>query len=690
MIGQNVLLTWPTGTGKTVLAVQAVKMIATKLHIGLETIQGKSLAQEMINNPDAEKMLNEFVVVLSGHAGITPAEFIAKMWLKGDEKWWTQTYTQLGKVLKAFVDGNIPIIDEIDLIPNDVLMRIKHLFTLRSGTSYAPQEDGDNTYKLLTTTVIATANIKSAKHTDRQELDPAIVRLLPGVEVKYLPEEETYDLALANCIEPKWFAYGVDKTSLSSKDGVLYHLIVALKEIEDNYLGKWEGITISNKNNMHLQKAILELGNFVSLFKWFKESGQDFVEFMKTKIIKFVSNGAYPKTDKLLLINIFAEKWLITKQEIPILLERMSDISQKELDENIFPETYQFPEDDMKFVDPYELANFDPYAMRNLETLELADKNILIKNKIKQLSADVLALQDTKAEELLDIFDSVLDDYEKDNGYEISKKQIQLILGWLYTLWLADKLIECANLWTSRQKGIESLMLFDNQEGKWILKSIKTPQEKISNQQNQPTETKENISSLVPFAVAKQQQDAIDYFTTNNETNHLEIVIYIKELTQQKKISYVDTGNGTYKVHFNLPWCITDRYMPADETITDSTYSYTLWDGTEKENKEITKSTLQSNTWKKHLKEKQQKEHKKLPSKAEILKLWKALLPNRSEEEQILAIMQATGFYGYMRLSDTTNDYQLAVPCFRSSVDRKFRELSSDDHECSLVYTAAV
>lgn len=68
------------------MAIQAVKTIATKLHIGLETVQGKSLAQELQNNPNVYQLLDEFVVVLSGHAGITPSEFIAKMGLKGDEK----------------------------------------------------------------------------------------------------------------------------------------------------------------------------------------------------------------------------------------------------------------------------------------------------------------------------------------------------------------------------------------------------------------------------------------------------------------------------------------------------------------------------------------------------------------------------------------------------------------------------
>lgn len=115
-------------------------------------------------------------------------------------------------------------------------MRIKHLFTLKSGKTYSPQEDGNQKYTLLTTTVIATANIKSAKHQDRQEMDPAIVRLLPGTEVGYLPEEETYDLALANIIEPNGFVYGIGKENISDQNGVLYLLIRALKDIEDNYL----------------------------------------------------------------------------------------------------------------------------------------------------------------------------------------------------------------------------------------------------------------------------------------------------------------------------------------------------------------------------------------------------------------------------------------------------------------------
>gem|GEM_PF-3167473 len=43
LLGKNVLLTGPTGTGKTVLAVEAVKVIAKKMNIDVSEISGKKL-----------------------------------------------------------------------------------------------------------------------------------------------------------------------------------------------------------------------------------------------------------------------------------------------------------------------------------------------------------------------------------------------------------------------------------------------------------------------------------------------------------------------------------------------------------------------------------------------------------------------------------------------------------------------
>ena len=124
---ENVLLSWPTWTGKTVLAIKALE----SLNIGYSDISWKTLSDDIkaYNSEEKEKswVVDEFAMILSGHWWITASEFIAKPALK----WQIETTTELWKLLKAFVDWKVPVIDEIDLIPNDVLMRVKHLFTLK-------------------------------------------------------------------------------------------------------------------------------------------------------------------------------------------------------------------------------------------------------------------------------------------------------------------------------------------------------------------------------------------------------------------------------------------------------------------------------------------------------------------------------------------------------------------------------
>jgi hypothetical protein len=106
----------------------------------------------------------------------------------------------------------------------------------------------------------------------------------------------------------------------------------------------------------------------------------------------------------------------------------MSDISETELDQNIFKDSYEFTLDTIRFIDPYELANADPYHIRDLENLELDDKKIVIREKIKQLSAYILTLDNDNAEEVSEVIDTILDEYEKDHNYEIPKEKITQIL----------------------------------------------------------------------------------------------------------------------------------------------------------------------------------------------------------------------------------------------------------------------
>jgi len=409
LLGKSVLLAGATWWGKTKLAEQAVLSMVHKLWLASDTMDGRSLAEEMAD-PERKKLFEEFIRVISWHAGITASEFIQKTILKDGN-----TQSQLGKLLKAFVDGTIPIIDEIDMIPGDVLFRIKHLFSLRAGQQYSPQEDSGQRHTLQTTNIIATANIKSEKHPDRQEMDSAIIRLFEWLEVGYLPKEEIYDIALANLMEPWGYLYKVGTKNVASKESVLGALVLSLKEIEDSYLGKWDGSGLESaigKRNIYLSKAVLELGKFIWLFQWFKESGKDFLGFIKQWLIDFVSNPAYPLMDRSLLIRILGTKWLLTQQDIPSLMEANQEFSPDSLKKILTTTSHNFPQDTINFIDPYQLANLDPFKVRNFDQLITKSPKELIKSKLQEINQSLIAKADDKYENLIIILEKIADQWE--------------------------------------------------------------------------------------------------------------------------------------------------------------------------------------------------------------------------------------------------------------------------------------
>jgi hypothetical protein len=106
----------------------------------------------------------------------------------------------------------------------------------------------------------------------------------------------------------------------------------------------------------------------------------------------------------------------------------MSDISEAELKSNILVEEHKFPKDTIKFVDHYQLANLDPYRIRNLENLQLLDKNSLIVNKLKNLSANLSKQTNLNTDNILDLIDGVLTKYDEQKNYEIQNSDVDQIL----------------------------------------------------------------------------------------------------------------------------------------------------------------------------------------------------------------------------------------------------------------------
>jgi hypothetical protein len=441
LTGNHVILVWPTWTGKTALGIQAIKLITKNLwkEAYFAEISGSSLAQETGTSgkqEDSIQILDNFIHVLSGHAGITPSEFISKTKLRPDWKWWTETHTELGKILKAFVEWSIPLIDEIDLIPNEILMRIKHLFSLRTKDPYSPQEDWNQKYILLSNIIIATANIKGKKHPGREDIDPAILRLLRWVNVSYLPKEELYDLAIVSLMESEWYINWVSKESLSDETSFLWTLIQAVKEIEENYLGNWTGETTSAWSQNFLKKTLLETGRFLKFFAGYHGSWIYLHDFIKKNLLDMVCDYSLPKQDRLIIMKILWTKWIIVKSDIENILNNSFDYTKQELESNIVSEDFEFSSGWVDFLDNYEVANLDPYKKRSLSSLwESEDKKLIwFFQWLSQYLDNNGIDQIDRWEELQELLDTLLNQQHSEWQITLSnrqKKTVFLIVSWL-------------------------------------------------------------------------------------------------------------------------------------------------------------------------------------------------------------------------------------------------------------------
>jgi len=375
--GKSTLITGATGTGKTVLAVQVARQMQHKLvemnHWSL--IDGKLLSEELKSHPD-------YVHVLSGNANMTVGEIIAKIGIKAvdDGKWGKimETTTQLGKILKAYSEGKIPIFDEIDLVPNDILMRTKHLSTLSLWERYIPQENGGAEVWIRNNIQLATANLKGAHHPDREDLDPAIVRLYQWITAWYLTKDEAYDLALVTCLWSNGSMVGISPVE-RQKGGFVMQIVEFMKQVENNYMGHsalWWGIDASDQ---YLSKAVMDIGIFAWLFAWRetnRRSGKTIRtirEYVTDNLIKFLTNAWYPLSDRKILIQMANKQWLIDASQKQAIMQRSPDLSDADWSMLLTSGESQLPAYDTETVaimTPYEVAQLDPYQVRKIDELQ--------------------------------------------------------------------------------------------------------------------------------------------------------------------------------------------------------------------------------------------------------------------------------------------------------------------------------
>ncbi|MEK7535867.1 MAG: AAA family ATPase [Patescibacteria group bacterium] len=343
--GKNVLITGPTGTGKTEMLV----------HLGKKLYQ---------RSPE--------IIRSSERTG--PADIFGKTLLKATPEGGTETFFQLGRYTAA-IDAGVPlVVDEFNLLDLKVRFQLKELYNRKPGDEVVIQEDTGTPHRIKEGFAFAaTANLKSDKHKERFDLDPAESRVFEMRRIEYLPKDELYDLALATLMDAQ------GKVRLSKTDAAdrLKHLVEAAEMIQGAYLGVgdfFEDGGASKSKKWVLEKAVLDPGKVISMLSGWPAAearGETFGIYLDQQLISFTNKEDFPEKDRNLLIKIFLSKGFFAGREAT---EFLTTIKPDKLRTWGLKEKRGAEERVDTPLRAQDVAFLDPFEKRKLELAKLGDE----------------------------------------------------------------------------------------------------------------------------------------------------------------------------------------------------------------------------------------------------------------------------------------------------------------------------
>ncbi|MBT7038191.1 AAA domain-containing protein [bacterium] len=282
LAGRKVFLVGSTGTGKTELA----------LYVS-DTVSGK---HEMV----------------SWHEGTTPRDLFGYRELWTDKDGNTVSGTKAGPVTKAVdtqTGGATVIHDEYTAGTTRSQIAAKAFMNAKKGQEiHIPGFNGDVFEVSENFAEIFTGNPKDEKTQAREDMDPAILRMLTGLKIDYMPASEMNDVILANLIEDN----GVLKLSREEVEIIkklcnaaeLMHMFHNREFAEiTNSLGSTshefttlKGIFGGNIEDARLDKHFLDPGTLFSMFSDFdftRAKSGDLKKHLEERLSEFLDD---PKT----------------------------------------------------------------------------------------------------------------------------------------------------------------------------------------------------------------------------------------------------------------------------------------------------------------------------------------------------------------------------------------------------------
>lgn len=360
LTGKSIFLHGPTGTGKTSYA----RFSATHS-------TGKD--PEMVFCNPQTKESNVW-----GKTGIRPAKDGA-----------IETVEIYGPLARAMMEGRTVIFDEFTALPKEQMVFIKGVFNAKVGDRINIVGNGVVEIK-PGFQMVFTANLKSEKNPERQDLPPEVAREFEqnNLEVRYTPADEAYDIMLARLLNRD----GSLDMSYYDLNTTLPNLCEAMAEIQGSYVGydieiilsslktKEEKdkarVVLTNKVNGKqslLQKFVMTQGSVEAILSsWLVEkqtgkNGRTFAEFLDERFKTALTFKEYSKEDRILVAKILASKGFLltlTAKELDLPDDIFTFNTIKAMRREDAVEELKSKSGDVKHLTLKGVAELDPFQKR--------------------------------------------------------------------------------------------------------------------------------------------------------------------------------------------------------------------------------------------------------------------------------------------------------------------------------------
>ncbi len=349
LTGDPMLLYGPTGTGKTSLAKYAS-----------EHFTGKGAHIVACSNQTKESNVY-------AKTGIRPSGNSGAM----------ETYIDYGPLIKAAQEGRPVIFDEFNTLDIGLMVVLKNVFSTKIGDSLDVPGNGSVVLK-PGFQAIFTANLKSEKNPERQDLPPEILREFDvnSLKVRYTPADEAYDIMLSRLLNRD----GSLDMSYYDLNTTLPNLCKVMADIQESYTNETDknvargagamdasGKVYSLKKFVMTQGSVQKILSLWTVEKEMGENGRSFSEFLDQNFKAMLTLEGYPKEDRILVAKILASRgFLLTLTakdlDLPEDIFKLNTIKAMRGDDAV--EELQKKSGSTKHLTLKEVSELDPFHKR--------------------------------------------------------------------------------------------------------------------------------------------------------------------------------------------------------------------------------------------------------------------------------------------------------------------------------------